>query len=472
MRINKILSFIATKGMFANITFAKQSFSFTRHLSSLSIAALMLALVPAQAFAQSDSAQTLEESVARNPDEVYSYLRLFGEVFDRIREEYVDVPDEKELIQAAIDGMLTSLDPHSNYITPQSREAIMQDTLGEFGGLGIELTMQEGVVKIIAPIPDTPAERAGLLANDFIIKLDGKAILGQGMDATIAKMRGTVGEPITVTIVRSGVQEPFDVTLKRDRIPLRAVRWLIEKDVGIMRLDSFSEQAFPGIEEAIRGIIEEREGELPKGLILDLRNNPGGLVNQSVAIADAFLSRGAILLTRGRSEQESARYDAQPDELDRLIADIPLIVLINGGSASASEILAGALQDQRRATIIGTRSFGKGSVQLIIPLGANGAMRLTTSRYYTPSNRSIQATGIQPDIEIFQDVPLEYDGRDEVVGEAALDGQIGGGSGNEATTGSSVYVPTDRSLDTQLNYAIDLINGEESNPAFPPDPNG
>ncbi len=411
------------------------------------------------------------EIVTRSPEEVYSSLRLFGEVFDRIREEYVDAPDEKALIQAAIEGMLTSLDPHSEYLTPRTRDVVMQQTSGEFGGLGIELTMQEGVVKIIAPIPDTPAERAGLMADDFIIKLDGKAVLGQGMDATINQMRGNVGDPITVTVVRQGVADPFDVVLERDRIPLRAVRWVLEDGVGIMRLDTFSEQAFPGIKDAIADIIEEGNGELPKGFILDLRNNGGGLVDQAVFIADAFLARGAILLTRGRTEAESARYDARADDLDRQIADVPLVVLINGGSASASEILAGALQDQKRATLIGTRSFGKGSVQLIISLGIDGAMKLTTSRYYTPSNRSIQASGIQPDIKIEQDVPEEFQGADEIVGEAALDGQIGGGSQDEATSGSSTYVPTDRSLDTQLNYAIDLILGKETHPMYPPDPN-
>lgn len=442
-----------------------------KSICSVGIATLMLAITPAQTLAQVQGPDPEHEMTTRSPEEVYSQLRLFGEVFDRIREEYVDVPDEKALIQAAIQGMLSSLDPHSGYLTPSSHDTMIQDTSGEFGGLGIELTMQEGVVKIISPIPDTPAERAGLLANDFIIKLDGKAILGLGMDATIDKMRGTVGEPITVTIVRQGIADPFDVVLERDRIPLRAVRWVLEGDVGLMRLDTFSEQAFPGIRDAILDMTEEREGELPRGLILDLRNNPGGLVDQAVAIADAFLSRGAILLTRGRTEGESSRYDARPDDLDALVAEVPLIVLINGGSASSSEILAGALQDQKRATIIGTRSFGKGSVQLIINLGPNGAMRLTTSRYYTPSNRSIQAVGIHPDIEIFQDVPIEFQGRDEVVGEAALDGHIDGGSDEEATTGSSVYVPTDRSLDTQLNYAIDLILGEETNEAYPANPN-
>ncbi len=436
------------------------------------IAALVSITGVQPAMAQVEGPEQEHETTTRSPEEVYSSLRLFGEVFDRIREEYVDAPDEKALIQAAIEGMLTSLDPHSEYLTPQTRDVVMQQTSGEFGGLGIELTMQEGVVKIIAPIPDTPAERAGLLADDFIIRLDGKAVLGQGMDATINQMRGNVGEPITITIVRQGVADPFDVVLERDRIPLRAVRWILEDGVGIMRLDTFSEQAFPGIRDAIADIIEEGNGELPKGFILDLRNNGGGLVDQAVFIADAFLSRGAILLTRGRTEAESARYDARADDLDRQIADVPLIVLINGGSASASEILAGALQDQKRATIIGTRSFGKGSVQLIISLGAEGAMKLTTSRYYTPSNRSIQASGIQPDIKIEQDVPEEFKGADEIVGEAALDGQIGGGSQDEATSGSSTYVPTDRSLDTQLNYAIDLILGKETHPAYPADPNG
>ena len=434
------------------------------------VMAMMMSASSSAVFAQVEGPDQEDMSGARSPEEVYSGLRLFGEVFDRIREEYVDVPDERALIQAAIDGMLTSLDPHSGYLSPESHNSMIQDTSGEFGGLGIELTMQEGVVKIVAPIPDTPAERAGLLANDFIIKLNGKAILGMGLDATIDQMRGAVGDPITVTIVRHGVADPFDVVLERDRIPLRAVRWRLQDDVGIMTLNTFSEKAFPGIRDAILDMVKERDNKLPKGLILDLRNNPGGLVNQAVAIADAFLSRGAILLTRGRTEAESARYSAQADDLDSLVADVPLIILINGGSASASEILAGALQDQKRATIIGTRSFGKGTVQLIIPLGSEGAMRLTTSRYYTPSNRSIQASGIQPDIQILQNVPDEFKGRDEIVGEAALDGQIGGGTSAEATSGSSTYVPSDRSLDTQLNYAIALILGNETNAAFPPNP--
>jgi len=440
---------------------------------ALGIIVLMLSGAPLPALAQENSAPSAHNSTspARSSEEVYSELKLFGDVFDRVRKEYVDVPDEKALIQAAIEGMLSSLDPHSGYLSPKNYDEVRQDTSGKFGGLGIELTMQEGIVKIVSPIPDTPADRAGLLANDYIVGLDGAPVLGMSMDQAISQMRGVVGTTITVTVVREGVTDPFDVTLKRDFIPLRAVRWFVDKDVGVMRLDQFSEQAFSGIKDAINGMIKEREGKLPKGLILDLRNNPGGLVDQAVMVADAFLSRGAIVLTRGRTAQESARYDAQPDELDRLIAKVPLVVLINGGSASAAEIVAGALQDQKRAVLVGTRSFGKGSVQSIISLGANGAMRITTARYYTPSNRSIQASGIQPDIKILEDVPRELQGRDEILGEAALAGQIGGGSQKEATSGSSIYVPVDRSLDTQLNYAIDLILGKQTNPAFPPDPN-
>ncbi len=413
------------------------------------------------------SERTENESIERQQDEIYDDLILFGEVFDRIRAEYVDVPDEKELIRAAIEGMLTSLDPHSGYLTPEAYEEMMQDTSGKFGGLGIQVTMEDGYVKIVAPIDDTPAFRAGLLANDLITELDGKSVKGMTLDEAVSIMKGDVGTKIVLTVVREGVDEPLKFEIIRDIISVSAVRWYVEKNIGILRLSQFSAQAFSGIEEGIRGIFAELNNNPPKGLILDLRNNPGGLVDQAVAVADAFLDKGVIVLTRGRSENESARYEAKPDDLDRLIADIPLIVLINGGSASASEILAGALQDQRRATLIGTRSFGKGTVQNIIYLGDDGAMRLTTSRYYTPSNRSIQALGISPDIEIFQNVPDELKGKDTIVGEAALEGHING-EGEEAEVGSSVYVPSDPAKDTQLNYAIDLILGNETNAAFPP----
>ena len=419
---------------------------------------------------------TPEENAAapRDPLEIYADLNLFGEIFDRIRAEYVDPPDEKELIRAAIQGMLTSLDPHSGYLPPADYDDMREDTSGEFGGLGIEVTMEEGVIKVVSPIDDTPAARAGIMANDLIIELDGVQVQGLTLDEAVAKMRGPIGTSIKVTVFREGVEQPLDFELTRAVIAMRAVRWTMEGgeeegegDVAVLRLSRFSEQAFVGIEKAIKDIYEQRDGEAPKGIILDLRNNPGGLVDQSVYVADAFLKQGAVVLTRGRIPEESARYDAQPDALDAMIADVPLVVLINGGSASASEIVAGALQDHKRATVIGTRSFGKGSVQSIISLGPDGAMRLTTARYYTPNNRSIQALGITPDIEIKQVVPEEFQGRDEIIGEAGLEGHITIEGQEETSVGSSVYVPADKAEDTQLQYAIRLIDGAETNPAYP-----
>jgi carboxyl-terminal processing protease len=332
--------------------------------------------------------------------------------------------------------------------------------------------MEDGIIKVISPIDDTPAAKAGILPNDYVVELDGEQVQGMTLDEAVEKMKGPAGTKITLTVVREGASEPLTFELTRDVIAMQAVTWNLDRDVGIMRLSGFSEQAYTGIENAIKGMFKQSDGKPPKGLILDLRNNPGGLVEQSVYVADAFLSGGSVVLTRGRTENESARYDAKPDDLDRMIAGVPLVVLINGGSASAAEIVAGALQDHKRATLIGTRSFGKGSVQSIISLGSNGAMRLTTARYYTPNNRSIQAAGITPDIEIFEDVPAEFKGRDQIVGEAALKGQIGGGTEGVATTGSSVYVPRDKTKDNQLNYAIALILGEEANPAYPPKPLG
>ena len=446
-----------------------------------SMIALVLALIGAPALiAQEQPAErpaepaAVEEQTAtpRTSDEIYADLSLFGEVFDRIRAEYVDAPDERELIHAAIQGMLTSLDPHSGYLEPVDYADVQEDTSGKFGGLGIEVTMEEGVIKVVSPIDDTPAAKAGILANDFIVELDGQPVQGMTLDQAVEKMRGPVGTKIKLTVVREGVNEPLEFELARDIIAMRAVRWSMEGDVALLRLARFSEQAYVGIEEAIKEMYDERKGVAPKGIILDLRNNPGGLVDQAVYVSDAFLKQGAVVLTRGRVEQESARYDARPDDLDARIADVPLVVLINGGSASAAEIVAGALQDHKRATLVGTRSFGKGSVQSIISLGPNGAMRLTTARYYTPNNRSIQAAGIHPDITVTQDVPDEFKGRDEIIGEAGLQGQIGGGTEETATVGSSVYVPAEKEKDNQLQYAIRLIMGEETNTAFPPKPVG
>ncbi|WP_423066024.1 S41 family peptidase [Devosia sp. CN2-171] len=403
----------------------------------------------------------------RSSDEVYSDLDLFGEVFDRIRAEYVEAPDERKLIHAALQGMLTSLDPHSSYMEPVEYSDVQEDTTGQFGGLGIEVQMEEGVIKVVSPIDDTPAAKAGILAGDFIVELDGVQIQGLTLDQAVEKMRGPVGSKIKVTVVREGVTEPLNFELTRDIIATRAARLTMQGDVAVVRLARFSEQAFPGIQKALDDAYKQL-GKAPKGIILDLRNNPGGLVDQAVSVSDAFLHQGAVVLTRGRIESESSRYDARPDALDEKLAAVPLIVLINGGSASAAEIVAGALQDHKRATLVGTRSFGKGSVQSIIPLGADGAMRLTTARYYTPNNRSIQASGIQPDIVITQDVPDEFKGRDEIIGEAALPGEIGGGTEEKATVGSSVYVPAEADKDNQLQFAIKLIEGTETNAAFPP----
>ncbi|MGV8833197.1 MAG: S41 family peptidase [Devosia sp.] len=458
-------------------------------LSPLRITALALALLlpigplsaqespapvdPVPSADQLDPNQEAAAPTPRDPLEIYADLNLFGEIFDRIRAEYVDPPDEQELIRAAIQGMLTSLDPHSGYLPPAAYDDMRQDTSGEFGGLGIEVTMEDGVIKVVSPIDDTPAAKAGIMANDLIVELDGVQVQGLTLDEAVGKMRGPIGTDIHVTVVREGITKPLDFDLTRAIIAMRAARYSLEGeggDVALIRLSRFSEQAFVGIEKAIKDIYAERDGVAPKGIILDLRNNPGGLVDQSVYVADAFLKQGAIVLTRGRLPEESARYDAQPDALDAQIADVPLIVLINGGSASASEIVAGALQDHKRATLVGTRSFGKGSVQSIISLGPDGAMRLTTARYYTPNNRSIQAVGITPDIEVLEVVPEEFQGRDEIIGEAGLAGHITIPGQTETTVGSSVYVPADKAEDTQLQYAIGLIDGVETNDAFPAKP--
>jgi carboxyl-terminal processing protease len=407
----------------------------------------------------------------RTDDEVYQNLDFFGQVFDRIRSEYVDPPDEQALIRAAINGMLTSLDPHSNYMDPSEFDQSQQDTSGQFGGLGIEVTMDQGVVKVVSPIDDTPAAKAGILANDYIVELDGKSVQGMSVDDAVAKMKGPVGTKIKLTVVRDGVKDPLYFELTRDIIAQQVVKWSMEGDVAVIRLARFTEQAYPGIQKAVKDIWDKNKGVAPKGIILDMRNNPGGLVDQAQYVADAFLKEGVIVMTRGRTDSESSRLEAKPDDLDAKLAGTPLVVLINGGSASAAEIVAGALQDQKRATLIGTRSFGKGSVQSLIHLGDNGGIRITTARYYTPSNRSIQAAGIQPDITITENVPADLKGRDEILGEAGLNGQIGGGTEKTATTGSSVYVPTEKADDTQLQYAIKLIDGAEKNAAYPPKAN-
>ncbi|MTI10345.1 S41 family peptidase [Curvivirga aplysinae] len=326
-------------------------------------------------------------------------LRMLGDVMEHIRENYVDEVNEKDLIEAAIQGMLTSLDPHSTFLPPSDFEDMQQDTKGEFGGLGIEVTMEDGWVKVVSPIDDTPAYKAGIEAGDYITHLDGEPVQGLTLDQAVERMRGMVGEDIVLTIARKG-QEPFDVTITRDTIKMRAVRYRMEDDdVGYIRISRFSEQTQPGLDKALKRLKEESEGEL-KGYVLDLRNNPGGLLNQAISVSDTFLERGIVVSTRGRDGRDAQDFRAGAgDDADGL----PVVVLINGGSASASEIVAGALQDHGRAIIMGTKSFGKGSVQSIMPLSyGDAAIKMTTQRYYTPSGDSIQATGIEPDIIVEQ----------------------------------------------------------------------
>jgi carboxyl-terminal processing protease len=401
--------------------------------------------------------------------DTYRDLNLFGDVFERIRADYVEVPDDRLLIESAINGMLAGLDPHSSYLNPDSFKDMQVQTSGKFGGLGIEVTMEEGLLKVIAPMDGTPAAKAGILANDLIIALDGEQVQGLSLNDAVDRMRGAIGTPITLTIQREGAEKPIDIKIVRAEITVQAVRSRQEGTIGYIRVSSFSEQTFDGVKSAIDKLSKDIGADKVQGFIIDLRNNPGGLLDQSIAVSDAFLDQGEIVSTRGRRSDEMQRYNAHSGDL----ADgKPVIVLINGGSASASEIVAGALQDHRRATIVGTRSFGKGSVQTIIPLGADGALRLTTARYFTPSGTSIQAKGIEPDIEVIQELPPEIAEQitGEPRGEAGLKGHLTGEEEEEAS-GSLAYVPPDPKDDKQLNYAIDLLRGLQVNSAFPPDPN-
>jgi carboxyl-terminal processing protease len=404
-------------------------------------------------------------------NEVYRQLNAFGDVFDRVRADYVDKPDDEKLIQSAINGMLGGLDPHSSYMDPNSFREMEVDTRGEFGGLGIEVTLEDGLVKVIAPIDDTPAAKAGILAGDLITKLDGQEVQGLTINQAVERMRGPVGSKIRLTIVRKGQDKPLEVTLARDVIRVSSVRFHKEgDDVGYIRVTQFNEQTTDGLKKAIADLSGQIGADKLKGYVLDLRNNPGGLLDQAISVSNTFIKQGEIVSTRGRNPDESQRFYATPTNGD-LINGKPLIVLINGGSASASEIVAGALQDHKRATIVGSQSFGKGSVQTIIPLGAgSGALRLTTARYFTPSGRSIQAKGITPDIKVLQEVPDEVRGRLEAVAEATLRGHLKAQGTEEA--GSQSYVPPDPKNDKALNLADDLLRGTALDTAFPPNAHG
>ncbi len=404
--------------------------------------------------------------------DTYRQLNLFGDVFERIRSDYVEVPDETMLIQSAINGMLTSLDPHSSYLAPKDFQAMQVQTSGKFGGLGIEVTMEEGIVKVISPIDGTPAAQAGILTNDKIIALDGTDVTGLTLDKAVDMMRGGINTPITITIVRNGLDKPFDVKLVRAEIKIQAVRSDAKDDIGYVRITSFSEQTYDGLKNSIDKLTTQIGADKVKGWIIDLRNNPGGLLEQAVQVSDAFLEKGEVVSTRGRKPGQGERRDATPGDL---VKGKPVIVLMNGGSASASEIVAGALQDHARATVVGTQSFGKGSVQTIIPLGANGALRLTTARYFTPSGKSIQAQGITPDIKVIQELPPELAARFgnlPTQGEASLRGHLDNPTdAKNEQAGSLAYVPPDPKDDKQLIYALDLLHGLQTSQAFPPDPN-
>jgi carboxyl-terminal processing protease len=396
--------------------------------------------------------------------DTYRQLNLFGDVFERVRSDYVEKPNDAKLIESAINGMLAGLDPHSSYMEPKAFRDMQVQTRGEFGGLGIEVTMEDGLIKVVAPIDDTPAAKAGIQANDIITKLDEEQVQGLTLNQAVEKMRGPVNTKIKLTIMRKGGDKPIEVTIARDIIRVRAVRSRVEDDIGYIRVTQFNEQTTENLKKAISDLQTQIPAEKLRGFVLDVRNNPGGLLDQAISVSDSFLERGEIVSTRGRNTEETQRFTARSGDLTK---GKPIIVLINGGSASASEIVAGALQDHKRATVIGTRSFGKGSVQTIIPLGAgNGALRLTTARYYTPAGRSIQAKGISPDIEVLQDVPEDLKARTDTKGESSLRGHLK--ADGDEQTGSQSYVPPDAKDDKALAMALGLMRGTASNPAYPP----
>ncbi|MBB4286564.1 S41 family peptidase [Roseospira goensis] len=408
----------------------------------------------------------LAPSASAQDDETYRLMELFATVFERVKQDYVEQVEDRELMEAAINGMLTSLDPHSSYLNRDHFKDMQVQTRGEFGGLGIEVTMENGLVKVVSPIDDTPAARAGLEPGDYITHLDGAAVTGMTLNEAVDMMRGRVGTDIVLT-VRRETREPFDVTITRDVITIKSVRHRMEgEDVGYLRVTSFTEQTDSGLRDSVEALKDEA-GDTLKGFVLDLRNNPGGLLDQAVAVADAFLDKGEIVSTRARDLDDTQRFNARPGDL---AGGLPMVVIINGGSASASEIVAGALQDHGRALVVGTDSFGKGSVQTIVPLPGNGAMRITTARYYTPSGRSIQAKGIEPDI-LVPPARLELMDTSRRRTEAdlrnALDVDAGGDAGAtdepgghpDASDANAEAESDDGLSDYQLTRAVDLLRG-------------
>jgi len=400
---------------------------------------------------------------------VYQQLDLFGDVFERIRAQYVSEVDEADLIEAAIKGMMTSLDPHSSYLPPRDFDDMQVQTRGEFGGLGIEVTQEEGFVKVVSPMDGTPADAAGVEAGDFITHVDGESLLGLDLNQAVELMRGPIGSEIIITVVREGLEEPLEISIIRDTIKLTAVRARTEGNTVVLRITTFNDQTYPNLKSGLEKAVEEAGGmDKVNGFVVDLRNNPGGLLTQAIRVSDAFLESGEIVSTRGRSPEDGDRFNATPGDLAE---GKPVVVLINGGSASASEIVAGALKDHRRAVVVGTKSFGKGSVQTIMPVKGDGAMRLTTARYYTPSGRSIQGLGVSPDIIVEQPRRVPEEDVDETKrptarSEADLRDSI---SNDSYTEEERRHIEEDRATaeeaaklresDAQLAYAIDVLKG-------------
>ena len=402
---------------------------------------------------------------AARSDSTYSQLNLFGDVFERVRASYVEKPDDSKLMEGAINGMISSLDPHSRYMNEKGWSDMQETTHGEFGGLGIEVTMEEGLVKVVAPIDDTPAAKAGIMSGDLITQIDDDAIAGLTLDQAVVKMKGAPNSKIRLKILRKGSDAPVDIAIVREIIRVRPVRFHAEGgDIGYIRITSFNEQTTDSLRKAITEISRAIPSDKLAGFVVDLRNNPGGLLDQAVSVSSTFMARGEVVSTRGRTPEETQRFTARGGDLTR---GKPLVVLINGGSASASEIVAGALRDHKRATLIGTRSFGKGSVQTVIPLGTgNGALALTTARYYTPSGKSIQAQGITPDLEVLQNVPDELKGRADLRPEATMRGHLAA-DGAEQTTGSQSYVPPSEKDDKALQAAFNQLRGVTVNADAP-----
>jgi carboxyl-terminal processing protease len=403
---------------------------------------------------------------SRSNSSVYEQLDLFGDIFERIRSQYVEEVDSSDLIEAAIDGMLSSLDPHSGYLSPDDAADMRVQTRGSFGGLGIEVTQEEGFIKVVAPMDGTPADAAGVEAGDFITHVDDESVLGLTLDEAVDMMRGPVGSEIIITVVREGEPEPFDISIIRDTIRLTAVRARLEGDTVVLRVSTFNDQTYDNLADGLAKQIETAGGiDEINGVIIDLRNNPGGLLSQAIRVSDAFLEKGEIVSTRGRDPADGERFNATPDDLAQ---GKPVVVLINGGSASASEIVAGALQDHRRAIVVGTKSFGKGSVQTVMPLRGNGAMRLTTSRYYTPSGRSIQALGVSPDIIVEQ--PRRTNETEDEDQRLRSEADLRGSLNNDSLSEDEIrQIEEDRERtetaaalrdqDYQLAYAIDILTG-------------